>query len=68
MTRDQALTEARNAADKARRSAEYVDNVNAGGDSMGKVPRIAAAGELWASTARAYAALAAALPETTKEA
>jgi hypothetical protein len=64
MNRQQALTEAGNAADKARRSAEYVDNVVAGGDSQGKVPRLAAAGALWADVARSYAAIAAATPET----
>ncbi|MFF0080235.1 hypothetical protein ACFYR1_11115 [Streptomyces canus] len=67
MNREQALTEARNAADKARRSAEYVDNINAGGDSQGKVPRTAAAGALWADVARSWAAIAAATPETTTE-
>lgn len=64
MNRDQALTEARNAADKAKRLAEHAGNAADNGDSQGKVPRLAAAGALWADTARAYAALAAVLPET----
>jgi NaMN:DMB phosphoribosyltransferase len=67
MTREQAIAEAREAAGKARRSAEYVDHAVAGGDSMGQIPRLAAAGALWADTARAYAAIAAALPETTED-
>jgi NaMN:DMB phosphoribosyltransferase len=64
MTREQAIAEAREAADKARRSAEHVDHAVAGGDSQGSIPRLSAAGALWADTARAYAAIAAALPET----
>jgi hypothetical protein len=66
MNREQALTEARNAADKARRSAEYVDNINEAGDSQGRTPRLAAAGALWADVARSWAAIAAATPETTE--
>ena len=64
MNRDQALNEARNAADKAKRLAEYAGNAADNGDSQGKVPRLAAAGALWADVARSYAALAAVLPET----
>lgn len=64
MNRDQALTEAVSAASNAAKFAEYAGNAAHGGDSQGKVPRLAAAGALWADTARAYAALAAVLPET----
>lgn len=64
MTREQAMAEARNAADRAKRLADYADNAAQNGDSQGKVPRLAAAGALWADTARAYAAIAAVTPET----
>ena len=63
MTREQAMAESRHAADRAKRLAEYADNAAQNGDSQGKVPRLAAAGALWADTARAYAAIAAATPE-----
>lgn len=64
MTREQALAQARIAANKSKKFAEYAGNAADGGDSQGKVPRLAAAGALWADTARAYAAIAAATPET----
>lgn len=64
LNRDKALTEARAAAAKSRRLAEHVENAAHGGDSQGKVPRLAAAGALWADVARSYAAIAAALPAT----
>jgi hypothetical protein len=63
MTRDQALNEAINAASNARKLAQHAANAADYGDSQGKVPRLAAAGALWADTARAYAAIAATLPE-----
>lgn len=63
MTRDQALNEAINAASNARTLAQHAANAADNGDSQGKVPRLAAAGALWADTARAYAAIAAATPE-----
>lgn len=68
LTREQALTEARNAADKAKRLAEHAGNAADNGDSQGKVPRLAAAGALWADLARSYAAIASVLPETKTEA
>jgi hypothetical protein len=65
MTRDQALNEAINAARNAAKLAEYAGNAAHSGDSQGKVPRLAAAGALWADLARSYAAIAAVTPETT---
>ncbi|WP_406100811.1 hypothetical protein [Streptomyces canus] len=64
MNREQAINEAINAADKAKRLAEHAGNAADNGDSQGKVPRLAAAGALWADLARSYAAIAAATPET----
>jgi hypothetical protein len=66
MTREQALDEAINAASNAKVYARRVEDAAQSGDTYGSIPRLAAAGALWADTARAYAAIAAALPETKK--
>ena len=66
MTREQALDEASTAARNARALARRVEDAAHSGDSYGSIPRLAAAGALWADTARAYAAIAAALPEPKK--
>ncbi|MGW7722208.1 hypothetical protein ACWGJ6_02470 [Streptomyces canus] len=68
MTRDQALNEAINAAHNAKVYARKAENAADSGDSMGKVPQLTAVSDAWADTARSYAAIAAALPETTTEA
>lgn len=70
MTRDQALTEARLAAGRAKELAKYADSAAHNPDNRAKVPTFAAAGALWADVARSYAALAQAMPdtETTTEA
>ena len=67
MTRQQALDEAVNAARNAKTFARQAENAADSGDSQGKVPRLTAAGGLWADTARAYAAIAAATPELETE-
>jgi hypothetical protein len=64
MTREQALDEALTAARNARALARRVEDAAHSGDTYGSIPRLAAAGALWADTARAYAAIAAAKPET----
>ncbi|MFF7949407.1 hypothetical protein [Streptomyces griseorubiginosus] len=66
MTREQALTEARLAAGKAKRLAEYAEGAAHSGEPShyAKTNRFAEAGALWADTSRAYAQLAQALPET----
>jgi hypothetical protein len=64
LTREQALNEARNAADKAKRLAEHAGNAADNGDSQGKVPRLAAAAAAWADVSRSYTAIAAVTPET----
>ncbi|WP_329292876.1 hypothetical protein [Streptomyces pseudovenezuelae] len=66
MNRQQALTEALDAANRAKALARRVEDTAFNGDSMGTIPRFATAAELWADTARAYAAIAAALPEPKK--
>ena len=68
MTREQALNEAINAASNAKVYARKVENAADSGDSQGRVPRLAAAAAAWADTSRAYAAIAAATPETKREA
>lgn len=65
LTREQALTEARNAAARAKTLAGHAESAAHNLDREGRVPMLAAAGALWADTARAYAALAAALPQDT---
>jgi hypothetical protein len=67
MNRQQALNEAINAASNAKVYARKVENAADDGDSQGRVPQFAAAAAAWVDTSRAYAAIAAALPETTTE-
>lgn len=68
MTRDQALTEARNAAARAKELAAAADRDLDHPTLKHDVPARAAASSAYADTASAYAAIAAALPETTTEA
>ena len=63
ITRDQAITEARSAADRAKSLAREADNAAHNRDLRDRVQHLAAAGSLWADTARAYADLAQALRE-----
>ncbi|WP_020141152.1 hypothetical protein [Streptomyces sp. 351MFTsu5.1] len=65
LTRAQALTEAQQAAAKAKRLAEYAEGAAHSGEPVNhtKTQRFAQAGALWADTSRAYASLAQALPE-----
>ena len=65
MTREQALTEARQAAAKAKRLAQYAESAAHSSDPNQhiKTNRFTEAGALWAETSRAYASLAQALPE-----
>ncbi|WP_330265311.1 hypothetical protein [Streptomyces griseorubiginosus] len=65
LIREQALTEAQNAAAKAKRLAQYAESAAHSSDPNHyiKTNRLAEAGALWADTARAYTALALALPE-----
>lgn len=64
MTRDQALTEARQAAARAKELARAADLDLDHPTLKHDVPIRAAAGALWADVARSYTALAAVLPET----
>lgn len=64
MTRDQALTEARQAAARAKELARFADLDLNHPTLKTEVPLRAAAGALWADVAQSYAALAAVLPET----
>ena len=66
MNRQQALNEAINAASTAKVYARKVENAADNGDSLGRVPNLAAAAAAWADTSRAYTAIAAATPETTE--
>ncbi|MBQ0891314.1 hypothetical protein KBZ94_41525 [Streptomyces sp. RM72] len=61
MTRDQALQEAAEAAEAAKRLAASAERA---AHHSGDPQRYAAAGAVWADTSRAYTALAAALPAT----
>ncbi|MHC3471204.1 hypothetical protein ACYF6T_21255 [Streptomyces sp. 7R007] len=65
MTRNQAIGEARMAAARAKNLAAYTESAAQSGDPnhYARTERLAAAGALWADTARAYATLAQALPE-----
>ncbi|WP_405671460.1 hypothetical protein [Streptomyces sp. NBC_01530] len=67
MNRTKHLDLADAAVRRAENLAGDIERAAAGGDSQGKVPRLAAAGALWADVARAHAAIAAATPETTPE-
>ncbi|MEH0423141.1 hypothetical protein [Streptomyces sp. B21-083] len=64
LTRTLALTEARNAAAKAKRLAEHAESAAHSTSRQSDVKIFAAAGTTWADVARSYAAIAAALPET----
>lgn len=66
-TREQALNEARIAASRAENLARHAESAAHHPDHRTKTAPLAAAGALWADTARAYAALAAVLPETAEE-
>lgn len=63
MNRQQLLAEALDAARQSKALAQRVQDAAYNGDSMREIPRYAAAATGWADTARAYAAIAAALPE-----
>lgn len=64
MNRQLTLTLAAEAASHATALARQAQRAVDNGDSQGQVPRLAAAGSLWAEVAKAQAAIAAALPET----
>ncbi|WP_329276996.1 hypothetical protein [Streptomyces sp. NBC_01451] len=64
MTRDQALTEARLAASRAKELAQAADRDLEHPTLKHDVPRWAAASTAYADVSRAYTALAAALPIT----
>ena len=64
MTRDEALTEARHAAARAKELAKAADRDLYHHDLKHDVPRLTATSTAYADTARAYAAIAAVLPET----
>ena len=64
MNRQLALTLADEAASRATALARQAQRAVDNGDSMGQLPRLAAAGSLWADVARAQAAIAAAMTET----
>ncbi|MFF9625381.1 hypothetical protein [Streptomyces griseosporeus] len=66
MTREQALTEARAAADRAKEMADRAESF-ARNYSHEYVETFAAAGGLWADVSRAYAAIAAAQTDTRTE-
>jgi hypothetical protein len=66
LTRKQALWQADRAASRAETLAEDAERLARHEDFRSKTPAFAAAGALWAQTAQAYAALAAALPEQTE--
>lgn len=66
MNRQQALAEALDAARSSKALAKRVEDAAYNGDSMREIPRLAAAASGWADTARAFAAIAAALPEPKK--
>lgn len=58
---------ANNAARRAEALAEDAERLARHEDFRPKTPAFAAAGTLWAQTAQAYAAIAAALPEQTDQ-
>lgn len=64
VTRDQALAEARMAAARAKELAQSADRDLEHPNFKHDVPRRAAASTAYADVARAYAAIAAALPTT----
>jgi hypothetical protein len=64
MNRQQALNEAIAASERSKALAKRVEDAAFNGDSMREIPRYAAAASGWADTARAFAAIAAVLPQT----
>lgn len=64
MTREQALTEARTAAARAKELAQAADRDLDHPTLRFETSLRAAAGAVWADVSRSYSALAAALPET----
>lgn len=64
MDRQQTLAKAQDAAYKAAALASQAQSYTTHADHKADVSRIAAAGALWADTARAYAAIAAVMPDT----
>lgn len=66
-TRTDALTKADEAARRAESLAADADRYAYSADYPHRVAPLAAAGALWADVARAHAAIAAVLPETTGE-
>ncbi|MGY1499168.1 hypothetical protein ACW4TU_21715 [Streptomyces sp. QTS52] len=64
MTRDQALTEARLAAARAKELAAAADRDISHPDRKHEIPRLTATSTAYADVASAYAAIAAALPAT----
>ena len=63
MTRDEAIANACEAAERADVLADHAEGAAHHADRKSKVPLFAAAGAVWADTARAWAAIAAVLPE-----
>jgi hypothetical protein len=68
VNRQQAITEAREAARRARILATETEQKARSTHYHQEVGPLAAAGALWADTARAYTALAQTLPEDTQDA
>lgn len=64
MDRNKHLSLADAAVRRAENLAGDVERAAQGGDSTGSIPRLAAAGALWADVARAHAAIAGAMTET----
>lgn len=67
MTREEALAKARTAAGHAANLAESAQGAAYSESRTHVAVPLAAAGALWADTARAYAAIAAVLPEPKPE-
>jgi len=63
MTREEAIDKAFTAARRATTLADHAEMAAHHADRQSKVPQFAAAGGVWADTARAWAAVAAVLPE-----
>lgn len=67
MNRQEAIAKAEDAANKAAKLAAEADRRANHADYQSRVTPVAEAGAVWADVARSYAAIAAVLPETTKE-
>lgn len=63
MNRDEAIDKAFTAAHRAAVLADHAESASHHADRQSKVPQFAAAGAVWADTARAWAAIATVLPE-----